>query len=149
LIYISLLAHAASWLLSYAHTLLRRALADAQSCIATVRGIRTSIELLVAAPLQRSADVHEGVTLDLKFAVDDTGIGDGGSSDTTKCAGEGLEVGSSLTTSRGRESGRAESGCDERGDDKGRLHVDGIGDKNNIASKFVIGYRVGIVSAES
>jgi hypothetical protein len=136
LIYISSLAHVATQIPRDIHTLLRRALADIQSRIASVRSIRTSIELLVAAPRQRSRNVPKGVSFDLELAVGDTGVGYGGSGDATECAGEGLEVGAGLAASGGGEGGRAESGGDEGGDDESGLHFDSTGDEMGIVGGY-------------
>jgi hypothetical protein len=136
LIYISSLAHVATQIPRDIHTLLRRALADVQSRIASVRSIRTSIELLVAAPRQRSPNVPKGVSFDLELAVGDTGVGYGGSGDATECTGEGLEVGAGLAASGGGEGGRAESGGDEGGNDESGLHFDSTGDEMGIVGGY-------------
>jgi hypothetical protein len=93
---------------------------------------------LVTAPRQRSANVHEGVTLDLKLTVGDTRIGDWGGGDTSECTGEGLEVTSGLAAPCGQVCGRTEGGGDEGCDDESGLHFDEARDGKGIVS----GYRI-------
>jgi hypothetical protein len=44
-------------------TLLRSALLSRESRVSSVRLVRTSVELLITAPLQRSTNVHKRITL--------------------------------------------------------------------------------------
>jgi hypothetical protein len=98
------------------HTFLRVAGADAQRGITTIGSVRTGIELLVAAPLQRRADVHKGVTLDLERAVGVAAVFDGSGLNTSESTSEGLEV---VLAADGASEGEGE----EREGDEG-LHVD-------------------------
>jgi len=107
-------------------TLLSRAIAHAQRSIAAISCVCASIELLVATPLESSANVHEGVTLDLEWTVGVARILDGSGGDATKCGGEGLKVAAGLAALGGESSGRAECGGDEGCDDDRGLHFDDV-----------------------
>lgn len=50
------------------------------------------VELLIAASLQGSANVHKSVTLHLKLAVGVSRVGDGRRRNATKGSSEGLEI---------------------------------------------------------
>jgi hypothetical protein len=101
-------------------TLLRTALCRAKSRIPTIRLVRTRIELLITAPLQRRANVHKGVTLDAERAFGITRIHNRGRSDATERACERLAVclaGQDGCGGRGRE-GEGDDGSEElHGDD--------------------------------
>lgn len=107
-------------------TLLRRAGAHTQGSIATICGVCTGVELLVAAPLQSSSNVHEGVALHLKWAIGVSRILNGSSGDTAERCSKGLEVASSLTALSRWRGGRTECGCDERCDDECGLHFENL-----------------------
>jgi hypothetical protein len=73
-------------------TLLRSALGSRERRFAGISHIRTGVELLIAAPLQRGANVDESVTLDRERAARVARVQDGRRSDATERAGEGLRV---------------------------------------------------------
>jgi hypothetical protein len=103
------------------HTFLSRAISYLESSTSAISSVGARIELLIAAPLQRSPDVHKGVILDLELAIGDSRIHNRGGSDTAQCSSKGLEVASSLTA-LWRRDGRTENCGEEGGDDNRGLH---------------------------
>jgi hypothetical protein len=90
-------------------TLLRTALLRGEIRIASIRHICASIELLIAAPLQRTTKVHKSVTLDAERADSIARIQDRGRGNATKCTSEGLRVCLAGQNSCGGGSSDAES----------------------------------------
>lgn len=104
-------------------TLLLRARGHADGLVAAVGLVRARVELLVAAALERGAEVHERVALDLELAVWVARVGDGRRGDAGERAREGLEVAlarGEVGVDGGR--GRGESGGHEGGKNEGGLH---------------------------
>lgn len=102
-------------------TLLRSALLRRKVRIASVGLVGAGVELLVTAPLQRSANVHKRVALDRERAVLVSRVKDGSGGNATKRAGERLRV--CLADSKGVDAGSAEK--DKKGG--GELHLDRVG----------------------
>jgi hypothetical protein len=100
-------------------TLLRSALLSRERSISSVRLVRTSIELLITAPLQRSTNVHKRITLNRERALCVSGIEDRRGLDAAERAVEGLRV--SLA---GLDSKRAGAGDEE--EDSSELHLGGL-----------------------
>lgn len=98
-------------------TLLRRKLR-----IPSIRLVRTSIELLVTAPLQRCTQVHKGIALDRKRTRIVSRVQDRSRSNAAERAGEGLRVG--LTRLDGEGAGAG--GSDEEGEEGSELHLGGL-----------------------
>jgi hypothetical protein len=101
-------------------TLLCSALLSRESRISSVRLVRTSIELLITAPLQGSTNVHKRISLDRERALCVSGIEDRRGLDATERAVEGLRVGLA-----GLDGKRAGAGDEE--EDGGELHLGGLG----------------------
>ena len=113
-------------------TFLRSALGCAQSLISSIGSIGTSVELLVTAACQSSAQVHEGVTLHLEWALCVARVLDGCGCNATEGAGESLEV-ASLAACWSAKGGGEEGESKDRG-----LH---IGWKSVLMEVHKVGYK--------
>jgi hypothetical protein len=100
-------------------TLLLIASPNTQCRITSIRSICTSIELLIAAPLQRSSNIHECVAFDGEGALGIARVLDRSGCDAAEGAGEGLKIGSGGDSAGGRKEDGEESG-----EDDGSLHFD-------------------------